>query len=147
MQLHGERSVDEVMINLSSDRAMLVWRAAVPGGAASSGVVALSTIKGVSEPAAGWFSTPAAGSFILSADGLEVHLEAKSAATKAAWMAAVKAVSERAAEEKEGRKLGHDARRRLDLEMRKREADRRKAEVMKGMSGGMKHTAQAMFSR
>ena len=36
MKLHAERSVDEVSINLSSDRAMLVWRAAQPGAAAGS---------------------------------------------------------------------------------------------------------------
>ena len=147
MKLHGERSVDEVSINLSSDRTMLVWRAAQPGAAANSGVVALSTIKKVAEPAPGWFSSPAAGEFVISADGLDVRLEAKSASTKDAWMQAVQALAERAAEDKEGRKLGHEARRRLDLEMRKREAERRKAEMMKGMSGGMKHTAQAMLSR
>ena len=51
-------------------------------------------------------------------------------------------------EAKTGRKLAYQAKRRMGLEERKREAERRKAEVMKTCAGGgMKHTATAMMNR
>ncbi|KAL1504095.1 hypothetical protein AB1Y20_010505 [Prymnesium parvum] len=144
MRLRNERGSDEVQIQLSSDRSMLVWRGTQPS---STGVIALCTIRKVGVPPPGWFSAPSPGEFAITAEGIEVRLDSNSAQVRAAWVEAVQAVAARAVEEKEGRKLGHETRRRVELEMRKREADRRKAEVMKGIHGGMKHTAQAMLSR
>ena len=49
---------------------------------------------------------------------------------------------------KTGRKLAAQAKRKMGLAERQREAERRKAEVMKTCtSGGMKHTAAAMMNR
>ena len=146
MQLHSEKGVEEVQISLSSDRAMLTWRAA-QSGASGSGVVALSTVKTVSTPAPGWFSAPGPGEFVITAEMLEVRLDAGTSQKKAAWVEAIRATAEKAAQDRDGRKIGHETRRMLDLEMKRREAERRKAETMKGLSGGMKHTAKAMLSR
>lgn len=143
MKRHGEGGATAVTLTLSSDRSMLTWRAPH----ADSGVVALSSISAVGDPPPGWFSAPAAGEFVVSADGIELRLEAATVETKSAWIEALRAVSERAASDREGRKLGHEARQQLNLEMRRREAERRKAEAMKGISGGMKHTARAMLAR
>ena len=72
MKLHDERGSEEVDVSLSSDRTMLTWRP-VQSGSAGSGVIALSTIKKVGEPAPGWFSSPRPGEFVIAADGLEVR--------------------------------------------------------------------------
>ena len=45
------------------------------------------------------------------------------------------------------RKLGHSTRREYEMQAKKREAERRKAEVMAGCTSGMRHTARAMASR
>ena len=51
-------------------------------------------------------------------------------------------------EAKTGRKMAYQAKRKFGLEERKREAERRKAEVLKTCShGGMRHTANAMMNR
>lgn len=52
------------------------------------------------------------------------------------------------AEAKVQRKMGYTRKKLHDLDERKKEAERRKAEVLKTCgSGGMKHTAAAMMNR
>ena len=48
---------------------------------------------------------------------------------------------------KTGRKMLAQQKRRMGLEERRREAERRKAEVMKTCTSGLKHTAAAMINR
>ena len=68
-------------------------------------------------------------------------------AQKEAWAAALTAVAARASDDRHTRKLGHSTRRTLEMQAKKREAERRKAEVMGGCTSGMRHTARAMASR
>ena len=76
-----------------------------------------------------------------------LSLTAESVAQKEAWAAALKAVAARASDDRHTRKLGHSTRREYEMQAKKREAERRKAEVMAGCTSGMRHTARAMASR
>ena len=86
--------------------------------------------------------------FSLVADGQTVRLEAESEAQKVEWM---EALQERCASEKDAkseRKMGHNMRRRMEMEERRKEAEKRKASVLATcQSKGMVHTAQAMMNR
>ena len=76
-----------------------------------------------------------------------LSLTAESVAQKEAWATALKAVAARASDDRHTRKLGHSTRREYEMQAKKREAERRKAEVMAGCTSGMRHTARAMASR
>ena len=77
-----------------------------------------------------------------------MSFEAKDDDVKAQWMSTLEECAAAAAEAKVGRKMMQQAKRRMGLDERKRDAERRKAEVMKSVgTGGMKHTAAAMMSR
>ena len=114
--------------------------------AAASGAVAVSTVQ-VQQAAKGWFSAPSEAAFVLVADGQTLSLEAESPAQKQAWMTALQAVAARADDDRQNRKIGYETRKQMDLQAKKREAERRKAEVMSGCKTGMRHTAAAMASR
>ena len=115
---------DSVNLSLSSDKSMLMWR----GTGSQSGVVALSAVTKVGVPPPGWFASPAKGEFvIMCSDGVELRLVVDSEQLRDAWIFALTVVSEKAAADRGDRQLGREARRRLDLEMRRREAERRKA--------------------
>ena len=136
----------EVKVSLSSDGAMLTW-----SGAGGSGVMALSAVREVKVvQASGFFRTsgPVPCQWKLVADDQAVSFEASSEEQKDHWMGTlVECVAEQA-EAKSGRKLAYQAKRQIGLEQKRREAERRKAEVLKTMPGsGMKHTAAAMMSR
>ena len=77
---------------------------------------------------------------------------AESAQQRGEWVSALRVVSEKAATSRAElsmtSKLTYDARRRMEIENKRRDAERRKAEIMKnGGMVGMKHTARAMASR
>jgi hypothetical protein len=76
-----------------------------------------------------------------------LSLTAESVAQKEAWTTALAAVAARASDDRHTRKLGHSTRREYEMQAKKREAERRKAEVMVGCTSGMRHTARAMASR
>ena len=76
-----------------------------------------------------------------------LSLTAESVAQKEAWAKALAAVAARASDDRHTRKLGHSTRREFEMQAKKREAERRKAEVMGGCTSGMRHTARAMASR
>ena len=85
---------------------------------------------------------------MLVADDQTVHFEAQSDDERQTWMDTLDMCVKEQFEAKTGRKLAHQAKRRMGLEDRKREAEKRKNELMKGLGGGgMKHTAMAMMSR
>ena len=92
------------------------------------------------------------GEFTVSADGQELTVVAESAQQRGEWVSALRVVSEKAATSRAElsmtSKLTYDARRRMEIENKRRDAERRKAEIMKnGGMVGMKHTARAMASR
>ena len=62
-------------------------------------------------------------------------------------MTALKAVAARQADDRASRKMGYQTRKSMEMQAKKREAERRKAEVMSGCTTGMRHTARAMASR
>ena len=76
-----------------------------------------------------------------------LSLTAESVAQKGTWADALTAVAARASDDRHTRKLGHSTRRTLEMQVKKREAERRKAEVMGTCTSGMRHTARAMASR
>jgi len=135
-----------VKIAVSSDGTMVTWTAS-----GVSGVMAMSAIREVKPVMSStFFSKPAPipKQFKLIADDQIVSFEAKDDDVKAQWMSTLEECAAAAAEAKVGRKMMQQAKRRMGLDERKREAERRKAEVMKSVgSGGMKHTAAAMMSR
>ena len=85
----------------------------------------------------------------LLADDQTAKFEAESEEDKDRWMSTVEELRHHEADAKAERKIGYTTRRKMGLEERRREAERRKAEVLKtcGGQGGMKHTAAAMMSR
>jgi len=86
--------------------------------------------------------------WMMVADDQTVRLEAESEAVKEEWMQAIEVLRNKEGEAKTGRKMAYQAKRRIGMEERKREAERRKAEVLKTCSaGGMRHTANAMMNR
>ena len=135
-----------VRVALSADGAMVTWN-----GAGSSGVMALSAVREVKPVlAAGFFKSgdPVPGQFMLVADDQTVRFEAAGDEEKAQWMAVLEELAQQQMEAKSGRKVASQARRKMGLEERRRENERRKAEVLKTCSGGgMKHTAAAMMNR
>lgn len=136
----------DVHVKLSPDGAMLMW-----SGQGMSGVMALSAVREVKEVLQqGIFRSggPVPGQWLLASDDQTVRFEASSDEVKSEWMKAIELASGEQREAKTGRKLLAQQSRRMGLEERKREAERRKAEVLKTCtSGGMKHTAAAMMSR
>ena len=136
----------EVRVALSTDGAMLTW-----SGAGGSGVMALSAVRDVKPVTqSGLFRSggPVPCQWMLVADDQTVRFEAASEEVKAQWMGTIEQCVAEQMEAKSGRKLAYQAKRRMGLEEKRRDAERRKAEVMKTCgSGGMKHTAAAMMSR
>lgn len=135
-----------VRVSLSADSSMITW-----SGAGGSGVMALSAVRDVKPVLqSGFFRSggPVPGQWMLVADDQTVRFEASSEEEKQVWLSTVEECSQEQVEAKTGRKLAAQARRKMGLEERRRDAERRKAEVMKNCSsGGMKHTAAAMMNR
>jgi hypothetical protein len=140
------QSPKEVRLALAADGSMLTW-----SGQGISGVMALSAVRDVKTVVqTGIFSRggDVPMQWMCVADDQSVRFEASSEEEKLLWMEVVEKCASEQSEAKSGRKLAHQAKRQMGLEARKREAERRKAEVMKTCSsGGMKHTAAAMMSR
>ena len=141
-------------MNLSSDKTLLTWRSLrrLHGQPVVSGALALSTINSVEAAKDGYFVSANPGEFSVSADGQELTVVAESAQQRGEWVSALRVVSEKAATSRAElsmtSKLTYDARRRMEIENKRRDAERRKAEIMKnGGMVGMKHTARAMASR
>ena len=141
-------------MNLSSDKTLLTWRSLrrLHGQPVVSGALALSTINSVEAAKDGYFVSANPGEFTVSADGQELTVVAESAQQRGEWVSALRVVSEKAATSRAElsmtSKLTYDARRRMEIENKRRDAERRKAEIMKnGGMVGMKHTARAMASR
>lgn len=154
MTLHqGKDGVHQVRVTLSPDGAMITWQslAMQNNQPVVSGVLALSElheVKAVREARLLRSSGEVPCQFSLVADGQTVRLEAESEAQKVEWM---EALQERCASEKDAkseRKMGHNMRRRMEMEERRKEAEKRKAAVLATcQSKGMVHTAQAMMNR
>ena len=84
----------------------------------------------------------------LVADDQTAKFEAETEEDKEQWMSTLEELRHREAEAKAERKLGYTTRRKMGIEERRREAEKRKAEVLKSCgAGGMKHTAAAMLNR
>ena len=139
-------SPQDVRVTLASDNSMLTW-----SGAGVSGVMALSAVRDIKcVLASGFFSkgAPIPGQWMLVADDQTVRFEASSDDERQHWMETLDELCKEQLEAKSGRKLAAQAKRRMGLEERKREAEKRKNEILKTCSGGgMKFTAQAMMSR
>uniref|UniRef100_A0A7S4M1K3 PH domain-containing protein n=1 Tax=Prymnesium polylepis TaxID=72548 RepID=A0A7S4M1K3_9EUKA len=142
----GRGEVCPVRVALSNDVAMVTWQ-----GGTESGVLALSAVREVKPIlASGLFKAggPVPCQWMMVADDQTVRLEAESEAVKEEWMQAIEVLRNKEGEAKTGRKMAYQAKRRIGMEERKREAERRKAEVLKTCSaGGMRHTANAMMNR
>ena len=138
----GRGEPTSVRVALSSDGAMVTWN-----GVGKSGVMALSAVREVKPVlASGFFRAgdPIPGQWMLVADDQSVRFEA-SDEEKAFWMSTIEELAQEQVQAKTGRKVAATARRKMGIEERRREAERRKAEVLKTCaSGGMKHTAAAM---
>ena len=112
--------------------------------------MALSAVREIRlAPAGGIFrSKPPPGQFEVASDDSSVRFEARTDAEMEQWMASLEEVRAKEADAKTERKIGHQARKKLELEKRRRAAEARKAEVLKSCgAGGMKHTAMAMLNR
>jgi len=134
-----------VKLVVSSDGAMVTWT-----GPGLSGVMAMSAIREVKPILqSGFFSkgAPIPNQWMLIADDQTVRFEASSEEVKEQWMGTLEECAAVASEAKAGRKMAQNAKRRMGLEERRRENERRKAEVMKTCGTGMKHTAAAMMTR
>mmetsp|Transcript_33007 Transcript_33007/g.78061 ORF Transcript_33007/g.78061 Transcript_33007/m.78061 type:complete len:247 (-) Transcript_33007:244-984(-) len=137
-----------VTLVLTADHGLLTWKTVrlAQSMPVASGAVAMSSVS-VEAAARGWFSAPLETALLVVADGQTLSLTAESVAQKEAWAKALAAVAARASEDRHTRKLGHSTRREYEMQAKKREAERRKAEVMGGCTSGMRHTARAMASR
>ena len=165
-----------VTLVLTADHGLLTWKTVrlAQSMPVASGAVAMSSVS-VEAAARGWFSAPLETALLVVADGQArsatrppplsprhachlitpaalspsqtLSLTAESVAQKEAWAKALAAVAARASEDRHTRKLGHSTRREYEMQAKKREAERRKAEVMGGCTSGMRHTARAMASR
>lgn len=137
----GRGEPSSVRVALSSDGAMLTW-----SGGGSSGVMALSAVRDVKPILAqGFFKAggPVPCQWMLVADDQTVRFEAATDEEKQRWMSTLEGCVAEQLEAKQGRKLGQQAKRQLGLEQKRREAERRKAEVLKTCNaGGMKHTGE-----
>jgi len=142
----GRGSNVSVKLCVSSDGSMVTWT-----GTGLSGVMSLSAIREVKPVMQSSFfskAAPVPSQWMLIADDQTVRFEATNEEVKQQWMSTLEECAASASEEKKGRKMAAQARRKLGLEEKRRENERRKAEVMKTCgSGGMKHTAAAMMSR
>ena len=128
----GERTA--VRAAVTSDGAMITW-----SGPGQSGVMALAAIREVKPVLqSGFFRSggPVPCQFCLVADDQTVRFEASTDDVKDQWMSTVEEAAQAAAEAKVGRKMASQAKRRLGLEERKRENERRKAEIMKTCATG-----------
>jgi hypothetical protein len=136
----------DVRVALAADGSMLTW-----SGTSESGVMALSAVRDIKAVTqTGIFSRggDVPCQWMLVSDDQTVRFEAASEADKLEWMQILEECRVEQCEAKSGRKLASQAKRRMGLEEKRRDAERRKAEVMKTCSsGGMKHTAAAMMSR
>jgi len=152
MALVGARSRSTVSLKLSSDGSMLMWQslrqeANMPS---ESGVMSLSTIREVKPVLQSGLlrsGLPVPLQWVLISDEEDVKFEAESETVKEMWMNTLLECTKRQADAKAERKIGYQTKRRMGLEERRRDAERRKAELMKGCAGGMKHTAAAMMNR
>lgn len=136
----------DVRVALAADGSMLTW-----SGTSESGVMALSAVRDIKTVTqTGIFSRggDVPCQWMCVSDDQTVRFEAASDADKLEWMQVLEECRVEQCEAKSGRKLAYQAKRRMGLEEKRREAERRKAEVMKTCStGGMKHTAAAMMNR
>mmetsp|Transcript_33768 Transcript_33768/g.72051 ORF Transcript_33768/g.72051 Transcript_33768/m.72051 type:complete len:247 (-) Transcript_33768:384-1124(-) len=155
MKLISAREATRVRLSLSSDGAMVTWQAVrgEGGGGNESGVIALAMIREIKPVLAGGLGAllgarPVPLQWMIVADEETVKFESDSETTKQTWMSSLAELSKLQADAKVERKMGYMATRRMGLEERRREAERRKAEVMRSCASvGMKHTAQAMMGR
>ena len=142
----GRGEPTSVRLALSQDGAMVTWQSGT-----ESGVLALSAVREVKAVlAAGFLKSggPVPCQWQMISDDQTIKLEANSEAEKTEWMEAIELLRKKEGEAKSGRKVAYQAKRRIGLEERKRDAERRKAEVLKTCSaGGMRHTANAMMNR
>ena len=77
-----------------------------------------------------------------------VRFETRTDAERETWMTSLEEVRSKEADAKADRKIGHQTRKKMELEKRRRAAEARKAEVLKSCGpGGMRHTAMAMLNR
>ena len=142
-----------VKLTLSADGALLAWQSVelVNGMPKESGVLALSAIQEISAVLqTGIFRSgaPLPGQWQLVTTDQTVKFEADCEQDKDEWMSTLEELRHREAEAKAERKLGYTTRRKMGIEERRREAEKRKAEVLKSCgAGGMKHTAAAMLNR
>ena len=136
----------DVRVSLTQDGSMITW-----SGSGGSGVMALSAVRDIKVVLqTGFFSNgkEIPRQWMCVADDQSARFEAASEEEKLLWMDALAELASQQSEAKSGRKLAYQAKRQMGLEAKKREAERRKAEVMKTCgSGGMKHTAAAMMNR
>ena len=157
MTLIQSRASVPVRVSLSPDGAMLMWSSSAShqaGMATESGAMALAIVREVKPvPVGGIGGMFRQGAtvplqFMVVADDETVKFEAESETEKERWITSLVDLSKQQVDAKSERKLGHQTRRRMELDDRRREAERRKAEIMKTCGGGgMKHTAAAMMGR
>ena len=142
-----------VRVALSQDSDMLTWQS-VGGASPQSGVLALSAVREVKPVLESKLFNlsgtikPKKGQWELVSDDQVVRFEAADDEVKDDWLKSIEELARRQGEAKVGRKLAYTAKRKLGLDERKRDAEKRKAEIMKSCGmGGMKHTAAAMINR
>ena len=142
-----------VKLTLSADGALLTWSTIemINSMPKESGVLALSAVREIAPVVQTGFlrsGGPVPRQWQLVADDQTIKLEADSEEDKDQWMSTLEELRHHEAEAKADRKIGYQTRRKMGIEERRREAEKRKAEVLKTCgSGGMKHTAAAMMSR
>ena len=142
-----------VKLTLSADGALLTWQSVelVNGMPKESGVLALSAVREIAPVLQTGFlrsGGPVPRQWQLVADDQTAKFEAETEEDKEQWMSTLEELRHREAEAKAERKLGYTTRRKMGIEERRREAEKRKAEVLKSCgAGGMKHTAAAMLNR
>lgn len=149
MKLHPARGAPiAARVALSPDGAMLTWHCQ---GGSQSGVMSLNAVRDVKRVlTSGWLRSgePVPGQWELVADDQTVRLEAATDDERAEWMEVLEKCCEAERESKAGRKTAYAAKRKKGMDERAKEAERRKAELLKSCgSAGMKHTAQAMMNR
>jgi len=146
----GRGEPSTARVTLSRDNTMVTWQTINPGQS-ESGVLALSAVREVKPVLAQSLfgkGAPIPCQWMMVSDDLTVRFEAESEAVKTEWMEATEELRHKEVEAKTGRKMAYQAKRKFGLEEKRREAERRKAEVLKTCAtGGMKHTANAMMNR
>ena len=126
----GRGNPENVRVTLSPDSTMLTW-----SGAGGSGVMALSAVRDVKPvlqtgflASLGSGRQPVPCQWLLGADDQTVRFEAPTEDVKVHWMDTLEQLVAEQIENKSDRKLMHQAKRRLGLEEKRRDAERRKAE-------------------